>query len=108
VIENLDQLFTDPTVAAAVAAAVAWAVAAGLRQYFTIPPAYIALAVALAIFTGAHILAPEDQTIVISILRAMFATLAAMGISLGVEKNAPGPGLAAACRPRPYWRDPWR
>lgn len=99
---DISDLFTNPATIAAVAAIAAYLIPLALRQWVQIPAAPVALFVAALVFLGGRMLSAEQQSMIISLLGILFATLAAMGISLRVEKFMLGrqvADLAASAAP---------
>jgi len=99
---DISDLFSNPATIAAVAAIAAYLIPLALRQWVHVPAAPVALVVAALVFLGGRLLSAEQQSLIISLLGVLFATLAAMGISLRVEKFMLGrqvTGLAAGATP---------
>ena len=85
-LSDLSDLFVNPLTAATVAALLAYLLATGLRQWMDVQPVPIALVIAVLFFLARRLLSASDQAFIIDLLSALLATLAAMGVSLGVEK----------------------
>lgn len=83
---TLTDLFTNPMTTATVAVTVAYLLTTAARKWFNLPTVPVALTLAAAVFIAARILNQSQQAVVIDLLGVLFATLAAMGVSLSVEK----------------------
>ena len=86
-IPTLTDLFTNPLTIAALAAALAYLIPLALRTWFDIPPAPVALVVAVLVWVGGQLLSPEQQSLIIDLLVVLLTTLSAMGISLFVHNR---------------------
>ena len=83
---DLTNLFTDSATIALFAGIIAYLIPLGLRQWINVPPIPVALATATLVFLGGNYLSPETQSTLITFFGILFSTLAAMGISLSVNK----------------------
>lgn len=104
---TLTDLFTNPMTIVTVAVAVAYLLTTAIRKWFDLPTVPVALLLSTTIFIAARVLNQPQQTVVIDLLGVLFATLAAMGVSLGTEKIGVHLSLRSDfsnTRNFPWWR----
>lgn len=80
---NIDNsIFTNPTATAALAVALAWLAAQAARRWLDLPPIPVAVAVAAVIYLLGRYANAETQSVIIDLLRVLFAVLAASGVNV--------------------------
>lgn len=109
---DLSTLFTDPTVMATVAMALAYVIANAVRRWWQIPPAPVALVIAVAVYVVGRYAGPSDQAVVVDVLKIVFAVLAAAGVNVVANRqawtNPPRSDLASLAQGSAHWWEPWQ
>lgn len=80
------EIFTNPAATAALAVVLAWLLAQAARRWLELPPIPVALFVAGVIYLLGRYADEETQALVLDLLAILFATLAAAGVNVVVNK----------------------